>query len=298
MPVQIIFPPGTTQVGPGYSVHLVSDFIGPLPTGALWVLKISTAPEPLVGNIHCFFPATAKEIRFTIGTRSSTTVPVDDPVLVAGQTAYVTAELQNELQVPIDSGSRSDLTYDPVGQLWSQINQNTTTVQGGFTASDRQLLEASERRTQLLGEPTDLVIGTPSGPVPFTLGALFSRNLLDTLTLQEVTSGPTCEPVRFVYNDWYAGVVVRVTTIDPALTPRTPDQDWYFPDLAVLRVFRGQDLKFRRGIHTPTFMTDERWEWNWNIRNVVELLGGPPATTVAVDWRVGCCGQVFLLRFP
>jgi hypothetical protein len=104
--------------------------------------------------------------------------------------------------------------------------------------------------------------------------------------------------VRAKFSFWFYGVVVRVTTIDPELTPKTPDGQWFFPDLAVLRVFRGADLQYRRGIHTPTFLTDQAWDRGWNIRNQLDLFGVPPDNELAVDWRPGCCGRVFFLKWP
>jgi hypothetical protein len=104
--------------------------------------------------------------------------------------------------------------------------------------------------------------------------------------------------VRFTFSVWFTAVIVRVTTIAEDLTPKTPDAEWYFPDLAVLRVYRGGDLEFRRGIHTPTFLSEKPWQWGWSFLNQIPILGTPPDTTVAVDWRAGCCGQVFLMSLP
>ena len=131
-----------------------------------------------------------------------------------------------------------------------------------------------------------------------TAAELWSRKALDILTLQEITPGETFTPVRTGLALWYFGVIVRVTTIDPRITLKTPDSTWSFPDLAVLRVFRGQDLLFRRGIHTPTFMTEHPWEWGWPLLNETPVLGVPPDTEIAVDWAVGCGGHVYLQTLP
>lgn len=193
-----------------------------------------------------------------------------------------------------DSGTVAGLRWDSS----TSSSRLLASASGGLTAEEHQQLADTERRTRTIGEPTDLTVNTPSGLLQITLGQLLSRSFLNNLVLEEVTAGETCAPVRFTYNEWYAGIAIDVTTIDPALSPKTPDQDWYFPDLAVLRLFRGSHLRWRRGIHTPTFITNEPYEWGWNIRNVLEVLGGPPATTVAVDWRPGCCGRVYLVRIP
>lgn len=234
---------------------------------------------------------------------------VDGDPLLLGQTTsygrYVSANTNDQVNLSVQLVDDAGGVHDS-GALGSyRWDTSTSSSQllprsggGGLTPQEHQQLEDTERRTRTLGEPTDLTVNTPSGLLQITLGQLLSRSFLNNLVLEEVTAGETCDPVRFTYNEWYAGIAIDVTTIDPALTPKTPDQDWYFPDLAVLRLFRGSHLRWRRGIHTPTFITNEPYEWGWNIRNVLEVLGGPPATTVAVDWRPGCCGRVYLVRIP
>ena len=192
-------------------------------------------------------------------------------------------------------------TWDQTFWQGQQIAQQlgaTTTVQGGFTDSDRQLLTAAEKRTTILGEVGQLVVKTASGPINTTLSELFSRPQLDSLTLDELTAGETCEPVRVRVADWYFGIIVRVTTVAPELVPKTPDGAWYFPDLAVLRIFRGADLEYRRGIHETSFMVEKPWQWGWQVLNVARFFGVAADYTIAVDWRTGCCGRVFLQRFP
>lgn len=234
---------------------------------------------------------------------------VDGDPLLLGQTTsygrYVSANTNDQVNLSVQLVDDAGGVHDS-GALGSyRWDTSTSSSQllprsggGGLTPQEHQQLEDTERRTRTLGEPTDLTVNTPLGLLQITLGQLLSRSFLNNLVLEEVTAGETCDPVRFTYNEWYAGIAIDVTTIDPALTPKTPDQDWYFPDLAVLRLFRGSHLRWRRGIHTPTFITNEPYEWGWNIRNVLEVLGGPPATTVAVDWRPGCCGRVYLVRIP
>lgn len=287
------------MLGPGLTLGGQSTLIGPIPIDWHWRIGIGRRGDERPSYIiqgpigspldHQFF--------VTVGgnTPGWTTTPQGTIGLQTGADAGVTVELIDSVGTVHDSGTDNGFVWDSTTNLWTLVQQGQS---GGFSSDDRALLTATERRTLVLGEPTDLTVNTPSGLLPITLGQLFSRSFVDQLVLDEVTGGETCDPVRFTYNEWYSGIAVRVTTIDPALTPKTPDNDWYFPDLAVLRIFRGPDLKFRRGIHTPTFITDEPYEWGWNIRNFLEVLGAPPATTVAVDWRPGCCGRVFLVRIP
>lgn len=207
----------------------------------------------------------------------------------------LTAELVDSAGAVHDSGALGSFRWD-TNTSSSKLVQ--TSGGGGLTPTEHQLLVDSERRSQTIGEPTSLVLQEASGQQTFTLAQLFSRTALDRLTLNEVTNGETCEPVRFEYASWFTSVIVRVTTIDPELTPKTPDHEWYFQDLAVLRVFRGGDLEFRRGIHTPTFLVEKPWEYGWQILNAIPILGNPPDISIAVDWRPGCCGRVFLSILP
>lgn len=296
MPITVVLPAPEHDIGPGFTVEVHTDITDELPVNASWVVSVGLDDNVAQQIDQVFVPATGKTQRFVLHDGTQGYQPQLNYVAQPGTQVFVQVQLVTDVGDQIDVSPSVPSHWQPTTMLWQQLQLKPSA--GALTGQQAQQLTDTERRTQLLGEPANLLIQTASGPQPFTLADLFSRNTLDRLTLSEVTSGPTCDPVAFVFNEWYVGVVVRVTTIAPELTPKTPDDDWYFPDLAVLRVFRGADLKFRRGIHTPTFMTDERWEWNWNIRNVLAMLGGPPATTVRVDWRAGCCGQVFLLRFP
>lgn len=296
MPIDVVVPSNLTGLvwGPGLTYTAATDLIGPIPVDSNWVVNVTLDPEG--GGLSWKFT------KRTDGQRTVRLIPwvTDTPIVntnftpTAGQTVHIQTELQSSAGAVIES-NRTDVVWDTTVALPTVMQSQ---AQGGFTTTDRGLLTAAERRSQVLGEPTDLVIQHPSGPINGTLAKLFSRNSIDRLTLTEITAGETCEPVRVNFSSFYFGVIVRVTTIAPDLTPKTPDQEWYFPDLAVLRIFRGADLEYRRGIHTPTFLTEKAWEWGWNILDQLDFLGVAPDNTIAVDWREGCCGQVFLMRWP
>lgn len=233
-----------------------------------------------------------------IGERSVTDHQTLQSTVTEGQPVHVISNLFDPRGNITDSGSET-ATWSPTSQLWQHINTNASgTGSGGLTPEQNQLLVNSERRSQVLGEPTDAILTTASGPLQLNLAQFFSRSTLDRLTLTELTSGETCEPVRVQVDLWYHAVIVRVTQIAAELTPKTPDASWYFPDLAVLRIFRGDDLEYRRGIHTPTFLAEKPWQWGWLFDERNPFLGVPPEMTIAVDWREGCCGQVFLMHLP
>lgn len=299
MPISIGPAPDLTTVGPGLPISIRSDFIGPFPSDAQWQISLNLEPDFVKPFLFYSRPCT--------GNITSLTVLADDhwSETRQGWTPQNTRGLVLEARIRtatgvIDTGTTFNVPWDTTTGLGFQTRAlaGQSSGQGGFTDQDRQQLQAIETRTQTIGEPEQLVVQTPSGLQTRTIGQMLSRPTLDLLTLQEATSGPTGDPVRFSIKEYYFGVIVRVTTIAPDLVPKTPDAEWYFNDLAVLRVFRGADLQFRRGIHTPTFMTEHPWEWGLPILNQTDILGIPPDITIAVDWRSGCEGQVFLQRFP
>jgi len=297
LPITITLPAPASDFGPGSYIKASTTHVFGDPGSAEWEIAIRRNNELVVevfaikGPIESFDWVWLGELR---GTYVRDTTQRDfllaDPI-------NLTLEVSDG-GVVVESAN-VDLKWNGeafLGQQAYQLAQQAQTpVQGGFTAQDRVLLTDAERRSQVLGEPTALIVEGSSGPLQVTLGDIFSRKTLDQLTLQELTNGETCDPVRVQLGllNWFHAIIVRVTTIAPDLVPKTPDHEWYFPDLAVLRVFRGADLEYRRGIHTPTFIQEKPWQWGWSFLNQVPILGAPPDTTIAVDWREGCCGRVF-----
>lgn len=299
MPITITVPPIQTNIGPGLFINLQTTVQPPYTGDTRWQITIGRDD----GEQQLIFvytrPCTQPTTQLAIQSDDAWSETLGPFGVQQGNSVFVTARLQTDTGV-LDTGQVS-FPWNTTQGLGYQIRARTAqggTGTGGFTEQDRLQLQAIETRTQTIGEPEQLVVQTPSGLQTRTIGQMLSRPLLDLLTLHEATSGPTGDPVRFKIEEYYFGVIVRVTTIADDLVAKTPDLEWYFPDLAVLRVFRGADLQFRRGIHTPTFMTEHPWEWGLPILNQTDILGIPADITIAVDWRVGCAGQVFLQRFP
>lgn len=299
VPITITLPQQGNQFGFGSAVSASSDFDWGANPDYRWRIGVITEGGlvPLVERyeLQHSSPLTA----FFMSQPRSTGINYGpEPMPVVGE--QVTLEFEITDGLVIGQVAQTTVQWNPTFGLGNQayLIAQSGTASGGFTQGDRDLLTATERRSQTIGEPADLTIRTASGPISSTLAQIFSRQALDTLTLAEITTGPTPDPVRALISEWWWGIIIRVTTIPEDMVPRTPDEQWYFPDLAVLRIFRGTDLEYRRGIHTPTFMQEQPWQWGWNILNTVPVLGVPPETTIAVDWRLGCAGQVFLQRFP
>lgn len=291
VPITITVPSGTSIIGPGAPFQLSSTFVGPLPSNEVWRVTVATDAE--FGNIvwQQNFPASSTFLQEHL-MRDFSFVPIRLVGAAAGSTVHIQAELRSSSGVD-DSGTATG-TWDPTAYLGTQallIAQQQPIPTSTFTATDRTHLNS------ILDGITSTITGA-AGTVTQTLGQLFSHRLLDLLTVSEITSGPTGAPVRSELDGFFYGIIVRVTTIPDALVPHTPDQQWYTPDLAVLRIIRGTDLQFRYGIHTPTWMQRAPWWYGSSLLDLVELGAVPPALTVAVDWAFGCEGQVFAMILP
>jgi len=298
VPITITLPQANgSWIGPGATVTAQTDVQGPLPSDTQWNYQVRLgSDETPVWEEFVFQNANPNvNVIMVKDPRKSSGRTHDQPV--EGQQVSVTVELQTSSGI-VDSGTTTATWHATTGLGEQAFLQPQTQASGGFNDQDRALLTATERRSQTVGEPSDLIIQTASGPTIVTLAQYWARKALDLLTLDELSSGPSGDPVRAQIAFWFYGVIVRATTIPEEMVPKTPDEQWYFPDLAVLRVFRGSDLVYRRGIHTPTFMTENPWQWGFMPLNELPILGVPFETTIAVDWRVGVEGQVFLQRFP
>lgn len=158
--------------------------------------------------------------------------------------------------------------------------------------------------TTLINNTTDILSGitatitTASGDVQTSIAQILSGHTLDTLTLFEVTSGPTGDQVDSDFTDFFYGVIIRCTTIPDFYFPTTPDGAWYRLDLAVCTIYRGTDIEFREGIHTASWMKPRPWQYGSSILNETTIFGVPPGLHIQVNWAPGVEGRVYLMRFP
>lgn len=294
MPITVSPVPVSNIVGPGLSITLQSSVIGPMPTGSFWRFAITTDTEEI--NSGWQFAVTWTNMLQVVKPWQQGAGVTDYGAKQPrnGDTVHVIAQLVDGSSFGVtDSGSAS-ATFDATAGLGMQIFQKPGT-NAGFTSDDRSTM--TNGLTDILNGVT-AQIETATGIVQHTLGEIFSRQTLDRLTLEEITSGETFDPVSTTADFWYFGVIVRVTTIPDAYAPRLIDSDWRYPDLAVLRVFRGADLEFRKGIHTSTWLQPAPWGYNLQLVNILAFDTPPPETTVQVDWALGCGGRVFFMTWP
>lgn len=142
-------------------------------------------------------------------------------------------------------------------------------------------------------------VTTAAGAIGMTLGEIFSGKAFDLIGSDEVTSGPTCDPV-----DWTPtpgtvlfGIFIHCTTIPEWYAFTAPGGGWTQRDLAVVQVFRDEEVLWRQGIHTPTWMLYPMpGEVELPLR--LNIPATPPEFRVTVDWGVGVCGQLWGMTLP
>lgn len=144
---------------------------------------------------------------------------------------------------------------------------------GGFTDADRQLLTT-------IGDSTVL------------------DHVLDTLTLIGLTPGPVGGFVGAQLPNAVWGILIRLANVPENIHPQTPDDNYWVPTLATVRIFRGSDLWLRIPIHTSSKII------NLANEGVDVAVTNLTATTwllnmsLQVNFLVGVTGEVFLMKLP
>jgi hypothetical protein len=255
------------------SFQAQSDFIGPLPSGSNW--QLSVAP---VGNetdlIASFGTSTnvTQQLLTTMDTTSQWAFITNKLGLEEGHQLQLTAQLRDPSNQVIDQGS-IQLPWTNSRGLPVQLLLKGQGTQSGLTPLQAQQLQEVHDQT-------------------------FLSKVIDALTLVEITNGPTGDPVTQFLVAWNFGIIVRLTTIPDGLAPITPDEQYWLPTLATVRLFRGNDLWLRVPIHTPTKLIPFA---NENL--IVALSAITPTQwalqlTVQVNFLPGVEGQVFRMVFP
>lgn len=295
-----ISPEGNTIVGPYTPFNIGSDFVGPLAVGSGWRMVI-TGP---VG-------ASSENPAWEVFIRSQNPFIVIKPFdLTISQVAIPTTNTPGQVIYPYKpaTGTNMHVVVSLEDQFRNQLDQTSQAITWDASAGVPAML-ADQQKLQNFSTAdsstlTDIqsslkpTITTSTGAQQVSLADLFSGHTIDALTLTEISPGPTGAPVTSAVAGWFFGVIVRITSLPSWLQPTTPDGAWFYPDLAVLRVFRGTDLENRYPIHTPSFMKPMPWQYGDLVLNETLLFGVPPAVSVEVDWAPGVEGQVFLMKFP
>jgi len=225
-----------------------------------------------------FFPTQLKSGVFRLFDTGQSGNAFDHAVMpTSADTVQLVLKLQSNDVGSIsihDQGQTPVVPWDPVAGLGVQISKETSSPSGGLTPSQDQALQEVHQST-------------------------FVDHILDALTLDPMSppgGGPG--PFNRTLLTPTAGILVRMTSIAIEAQPGTPDGDYWLPTLAVIRLFRGQDLWHRVPVHTSSKL------YYWLDENVV--VGATQAVfsgwllnmSVQVTILEGCQAEVFILRYP
>lgn len=271
MPITLVVPV-TGLFGPGSQVIGGTNLIGPIPIDYFWRVSLTTSTGEVSTMYQEVVTGGSRNLSLVWLDPSIPIIPRDQQALKDGDQARVLVQLMDGSGVEKESISVG-VTYDSTVGLPIIQQMQAQPGQGGLT----------EEQAQQLAD-----VDTASS---------FAR-LTDALTLTELTSGPTGDPVVAPLASVTFGVIVRLTTIPEGLFPQTPDGQYWTKTLAVVRVFRGNDLWIRAPIHTPTkivaFEKEGLTVWVTNLTLTQWLLN----MRVLVDWLPGVTGRVYQMHFP
>lgn len=173
----------------------------------------------------------------------------------------------------LDSGTFAQATWSPTAQL-SLVVQSQAQGSGGLTTDQAlQLQQVHDSTAPLIS--------------------------LDPLTLVDLTpGGPSAGPINAQLPTPIFGVIVRLASVPPELTPQTPDGDYWLTTLAVVRVFRGADLWQRVPVHTSNKMVPLEGEGFVSAVAAAFTNLWLLQMSIQVTFLPGVTGTVFLMRFP
>jgi hypothetical protein len=275
MPITVSPQTGTVIWTPEIQVNWSSDFVGPFPTGSFIQFELQN-----VGGETTTWRGTKinpnHQGSFTLlhpGFDQLDTNAITGQAVDAGTQMHIVTTLFDNNTNVIDSGVSDPLPWQPTANLPQQIFAQPAPTGGGLTPVQAQQLA-----------------DVHAAAVP--------TQLLDALTLDNLTpTGPT----DFVGADLPSAVfavIIRLATIPAELLPTTPDGDYWVKTLAVVRIFRAQDLWQRVPIHTSSHIV--------GLPNPFLALGltalfgtaWPLQLSLQVTFLEGVTGEVFLMRVP
>jgi hypothetical protein len=270
-------------------IDLQSSFIGPIPTGSHWLVQLFADADQLnpVSSALITFQSNPQRIQWNFG---QVPLSVANFSVLVGQTVFVKVSLENPSFVVLDSTTTS-FPWAQSSADYIALIQQIPAAGSGLTATQATQLAEAHSATQV-------VVTTPTGETTVPLSDLLSLPTLDSLTLTEVTTGPTPDFASVELPNSAVGVIVRITTIGGGYAATSPDDGYFVPELAVARFFRGSDLVERIGIHTVSrfiYPIPGAWAY-WTTT----LFGGdlPPDMSVQVNFAAGNLGELFYTKLP
>lgn len=260
-------------VGPGLSIRLQTDFIGPLPSTNVWSMNIGL-PGDESGGYTSQVNSNSNPIFITplIGTKKQESRA--DNVFGEGTAVSIVAVIQPAGGGPEEDQGQADSHWSNTAGIANQLKQINTGAGTGLTPVEAQQLAETHDST-------------------------FPEFLVDQLTLQALASVPTGDPVNAFLTSPVFGVIVRIASVPAELVATTPDGDYWFSSLAIVRIFRGSDLWLRVPIHTSSKLINLWMEGlAMGLADVVLNAGWLLNLSIQVTFREGVTGTVFLMRVP
>jgi len=273
--VPIVINPDPLQVvnlSPGQVVGWTSDFVGPLPVGTSIHVNVARDSEGLQSVATAIIDTQIPTGEFRLMDKSTQAWHPGEYAIPTGQTAHVLLELHEPgTTVPIDSGAAT-YTWTPE----SNVAMTAPIVaQGGGGLTSEQSLQLSELHAYQV-----------------------QNQVLDLLTLLELTNGPSAGPINAQLPSPIFGIIVRLAALPPEIVLDTPDADYSVKTLAVVRVFRGSDLWMRVPIHTTNKIIPLEGEGIVSAIATAFLQPWLLNMSIQVTFLEGVLGQVFVMRLP
>lgn len=259
---------------PGGVVYISSDFIGPQPSGSFWTWTLGDSAHEGSSILGGRMDWTSNDwsLRLFVPQSSLSSQQNTGAAMPSNATAKLVVELRDPNGTVIDQGSQT-APWDPTTGLPGQLLDKGGGTSGGLTPEQAAQLAETHQAT-------------------------FPESLTDNLTTQLLPGDPNTGYVGVNLTRPVFGIIIRMTEIAPDLTPDTPDGDYWFTSLAIVRIYRGQDLWIRAPIHTSSKLINL---WSEGLfMGLVGLVGTAWLLnlTLQVTFRPGCNGTVYAMIVP
>jgi hypothetical protein len=323
LPVSVTLQPPATGFGPGIAINVHTDLVGPIPSGASWILNLfgDTDQTQLLGQ--GFGSASQHDRLFRPYTNDfqTTWIVSGSSTLTAQAHPTIQASLRSSTNQILDQGVTSFPTIDTTSGLGTQILLNPQGSGQGFTEADRTDLQTTKQNTtdmgtnwneyetitlpslsnvlQTISASVTAVIGAGAAAVSVPLAQLLSLRPLQDLVETNLSSGVVCTTtVMDLSLQSLYGLEVHITDYPDDWQFVTPDHQWGHHDLAVLELRMGSQLVLRHGIHTLTHtirpIPTYPLPWLFFIPTSLQPVG----LTATIYFAQGVCGEVIGQLLP
>ena len=288
-----------TWVGWGQHLLLSSDFVGPLPVGALWTVRVERPEESTPVIFSHQFVSQSNPTTLALGAKSSLVIPIGAATQQVGSNVHITAILQDHAGgTQIDVGTTT-VTWQKTVSDEPITAAMVTSATSGFTETDRQTIQQTQTNTEGITDALKVDLTAVGTAIETTVGAFLSPIRLEFSPQVSLSGGVTCEPIDIdIGLSAFYGLVVHVTQFPDDWRFGTPDGDWGFHDLAVLSCWIGDNQLIRCGIHTPSFVLSPMpgSTLPFVAPQVAQIQ--PPGYRVHLNWAPGVCGELLGVNLP